>query len=267
MLTVACVLKSGGDYSPEYVNILRDSVRRHWPEGVPFRFACLTDLPASAFAEGIEVVPLAYPFPGWWAKMELFSPRVSDALGDILYFDLDTAICGPLDLAVRRPTRFTILRDFYRPKGYGSGVMFIPAGTHAPWEAFISGDEETASTWRAHANGDTGFRGDQDFLEKYAPGAALWQDVCPGVFVSFKPAPIFIAGKPALLASAPKGASVVCFHGFPRPAELPDGTAKFSYCDDNGHAFTPQAHWTRAYWRRDPIITSEDFHDTEEMAV
>ena len=42
-LTVAC-LKWGRKYGVDYVNILRDMVRRHL--AVPHRFVCLTDDPA-----------------------------------------------------------------------------------------------------------------------------------------------------------------------------------------------------------------------------
>jgi len=225
MLTVLCVLRSGGDYTPEYVRILRDSVRRHWPDGERFRFACITDLPRDRFDSDIETFGLVpSSLPGWWAKMYLFSPTIEAKYGGRLYFDLDTAITGPLDDVVARCKRaeFTILRDFYRPQGYGSGVMFIPRGFgfHV-WENFEKDSHRIIGA----------MRGDQDYLETAIVGAARWQDVCPNRFVSFKPVPI--AG--AKLNSLPKGASVVCFHGLPRPADL------------------PQDNWIRQHWRRESM--------------
>lgn len=232
MVSILCVLRAGGDYTPEYVHILRDSVRRHWPEEVRFRFACLTDFPKDRFDPDIETFPLLHKLPGWWAKMELFNPSIDAKFGDRLYFDLDTAITGPLASIVAYSATdapFTILRDFYRPQGYGSGVMFIPRGfgMHV-WDNFMREPHD-------HTSGKTGFRGDQDYLERAIVGAARWQDVCPGKFYSFKPAPIFIQGRPATLASLPKGAAVVCFHGFPRPPEL------------------PADHWIRQHWRRETL--------------
>ena len=225
MVTVVCVLKSCRDFGPEYVHILRDSVRRHWPD-MRLRFACMTDIPKERFDGDVEVFPLLHNLPRWWSKMELFGPSAEAKFGDRLYFDLDTAICGPLDEIVKQCREFTILRDFYRPRGYGSGVMFIPRGFISNiWDAFMRDSYQIVGQ----------MRGDQDFLEVAAPNAALWQDVCPGKFYSFKPAPIFIDGKPATLASLPKGASVVCFHGFPRPAE------------------TPPDNWIRQHWRRETL--------------
>lgn len=214
LTTIACVLKSGGQFKPEHVEILKDSIARNCD--AEYQFAVLTDEPTKWFSAGTIVLPLVHDLPGWWSKMELFSPRVREALGDTLYFDLDTLICGPVDELVVTPTKFTILRDFYRPEGYGSGMMFIPAEYGADvWREFAS----------AHDLYTSNYRGDQDFLEAYAKGADLWQDVCPKRVQSFKPAGFH-------LAAPPKGCSVICFHGFPRPWEL------------------PQDHWTRKFWRR-----------------
>lgn len=223
MIHVCCVLKTGGDFDWRYVRILRDSVAKWWPAHVPYKFCILTDKPEEAAPFG-DVLSLLGDLPGWWAKMELFSPHVTAAWGNRLYFDLDTAITGPLDgFAEYAGRAFTILRDFYRPSGYGSGVMFIPAGFGASvWAQFEAGGPNTAEPWQQVV------RGDQDFLERAAPYAMLWQNVLPNQIVSFKPIPM----PGAQLAALPEGARVVCFHGHPRPHEL------------------PADHWLlRDYWR------------------
>lgn len=227
MMTIGCVLKTGGDFDWEYVRVLRDSVARHYKG--EYQFRVLSD----DWVPSFDVRPLRQGLPGWWSKMELFHPETREAWGDTLYFDLDTAIVGDLTPIVdyckqdwRDPTQgtpFTILEDFYRPNGYGSGMMFIPAGFSAPWAAFNKKPHTTIET----------VLGDQDFLEAHVHSAVHWQDVCPGQIVSFKPAAI----SDLQLTAVPKKARVVCFHGFPRPHQLPTD------------------HFMRRHWRADPVLT------------
>ena len=89
MITIATVLRSGGDYRPEHVRALADMCGRFAPA---HRFVVLTDQ-CYAFAEDeeIEARPLKRDWPGWWAKMELFALP-----GPVLFFDLDTVIVRSL---------------------------------------------------------------------------------------------------------------------------------------------------------------------------
>ena len=89
-MIVACVLRSGGIYSPEWVRKLRDGVARQFT--VPHRFVCLSDVDVSAICERI---PLVEDWPGWWSKIELFRSGLFD--DTVLYFDLDTVPVGSLD--------------------------------------------------------------------------------------------------------------------------------------------------------------------------
>lgn len=85
-LTVACVLRSGGEYQPHHVQVLARQVAHHMPGA---RFACLTDLDA---IEGVECLPLQFCWPGWWSKVELFD----HFKGRTLYLDLDTIVLGDM---------------------------------------------------------------------------------------------------------------------------------------------------------------------------
>lgn len=92
-LTVACVLWVGDferrRYSPAWVTRLRDMVAAHLP--VPHRFVCLSNVSVP----GVETLPLATGWPGWWAKLEIFNP--AHDLGDrVLYLDLDVFVTGDL---------------------------------------------------------------------------------------------------------------------------------------------------------------------------
>ncbi|WP_353474790.1 hypothetical protein PVT71_14570 [Salipiger sp. H15] len=195
MTIVACVLRSGGDFRPEHVDRLRMQVAAHLP-GAEFR--CLTDMPVS----GSGVLPLRCGWPGWWSKMEIFSPDVS---GDLLMMDLDSAIVGDLgDMA--GIGRLAIMRDVYRPAGLQSSVMFLPKAARGEvWGKWIS----NPGAWmRRFRRG-----GDQAFLETlWLDRAARWQDVLPGQVVSFK------ADRCA--EQLPQDARFVAFHGRPRPWDV-----------------------------------------------
>jgi hypothetical protein len=193
--TVACVLRSGGEYAPHHVTRLRDQVAEHLP-GAEFR--CLSD----TSIRGVECIPLRYTWPGWWAKMELFRPDLTD---DWLFFDLDTSIVGSLaDMAaVEGPV---IMRDVYRPGGFQSSVMAIPHEIKAMiWDAFTVAP---VSRMRFAVGGD------QVFLER-CKGVdwRLWQDVLPGQLCSYKV-------DVRRLGRKPRGVRAVIFHGKPRPWEV-----------------------------------------------
>lgn len=201
MLTVACVLKSGGIYDATWVARLQAGVARHLP--IEHRFVCLSDVDVPC-----ERVALERGWPGWWSKIELFKLP-----GPVLYFDLDTAIVGDLtDVAgVSAANATTVLQDFYRlGAGIGSGVMAwndldLCAGLYERFAADPLG-------WQRRL----GDRGDQGFLEEagFARHYHRWQVDLPGQVVSFKIHCL-------QTKSVPAAARVVCFHGQPKTLELP----------------------------------------------
>lgn len=209
-VTVACVLRMGGEFKPEHVSRLYASVLKHWPEGRP-RFVAFTDAPDAAALGGCdcctahrpEVRPLVHRWFKWWAKMEMFAPEHDD-LGTVLYIDLDTIVVGDLtDLAA--VAEMTLLRDFYRGERLQSGLMMLtPAARARTWVRWI---EDPAKHARAH-------RGDGEFLHSIWNGRAkVWQDELPGQVVSYK---VDVKSR-----GVPKDARVICFHGRPRPWDIP----------------------------------------------
>jgi hypothetical protein len=140
--------------------------------------------------------------------MEVFSPQIK---GDLLYFDLDTLIVGDLrKLAVTK--ELTLLRDFYRDglrreEGLQSSMMYLPEADRAEvWEAFARNPGRVIV--------DYVIGGDQAFLERfYIEKAERWQDRFPGAVVSYKV---------HCRKGVPADASVICFHGRPRPWQVPD---------------------------------------------
>lgn len=197
---ILTVLKSGGDFNAGHVRRLQAQCARFAPNA---GFACMSD----EWIDGVERIPLVEGWPGWWSKMELF--RVA---GPILYMDLDTTIVGDLEplLQVVRSRPFIALRDFNpKARALGSGLMGWSGNLMDLYCVFkrqaevAMRDFVTAKRW-----------GDQGWIDENVGVRSYWQELLPGAVVSFKKD---VAGR-----GVPKAARVVCFHGKPRPWEVPD---------------------------------------------
>jgi hypothetical protein len=207
MLTVACLdhmnyLGRG----VEYVAILRASVARHMVQ--PYRFVCLTDEPKrhNLPQDEIQYLPrcdkLSQLLTGWWAKLYLFEPGRFN--GRVLYLDLDSAIVGPLDPLVAQPGAIW-LRDW----GWDRDVT---AGGQLVWDA-----GEHSDLWEGAETAPKRFKDDQEYIT--ARGG--WPRM---------PAHLVRSYRYHCKAGVPAGASVIAFHGLPKPHEL------------------PPVHWVRDYW-------------------
>lgn len=193
-------LVQAGDYEGRgaaYVAELRAGLRRHLR--VPHQVHVVTDDAASLYP-GAYCRPPDSSLRGWWHKLRLFKPGMFPDGARVLYLDLDTTIVGDLSAIASYDGTFALLRDFYRPAGYGSGVMTwrAPFGAHI-WERWNDAGRPIMAG------------GDQEWIEGSAPGADRLQDLFPGQLVSFKA---------DCLAGVPEGARLVCFHGRPKPHEL-----------------------------------------------
>lgn len=199
MKTIACVLKTGGQYDWTWVERLARGVRAYM--GGPYRFVCLTD-DFPHVAEGVRTIPLRHGWPGWWSKLELFRPGLFQ--GPVLYLDLDSLIVGPLEPLFRE--EFTMVRDFAGGnRGWcNSSVMAWHGDVPGPYEAFTAGADIVRG-------------GDQEFIQAHTSPAVFG----PGLVVSYKI---------DAMDGPPAGASVVCFHGSPKPAEA-GGWAADAYAD------------------------------------
>lgn len=201
MLNICCI-RAGASYAPAYVDILFDSVRRNLAEGFEGKFICFTDQPET-YSAGIEVRPLPADLPGWWSKLALFRPGLFPDGDRILFLDLDTLITGRLDEFASYKGPFAIIRGFYDPSELQSAVMAWGAGDcHEIWDGFVA----------AGCPMDNEF-GDQAWITRTQHRTAVrWQDIFPGAIVSYKQ-----------ISGPPDNASIVCFHGRPRPHEVHSG--------------------------------------------
>lgn len=184
-MQVATVLRSGGIYSPVWVQRLAAQVRRHHDVEV----VCLSDVDVP----GVRTIPLLHGWPGWWSKVELFRPGLFD--GPVVYFDLDTLILGTFDRLLDYRGSMAMLSDFYRPALAASGVMaWTPSVTTEAVYTRISSHDMTA------------LRADDRWYRLRMPNVDRIQDVAPGLCVSWK-----VCG-----GEIPPDARVLCFHGNPK---------------------------------------------------
>lgn len=210
-MTIACVLRSGGCFTPVWVQRLQRQCAEHMPE---CQFVCLSDVPV----EGVETISLVHDWPGWWAKLELFRP--GNLANRILYLDLDTLVLGRF--AFPESLRLHMLSDLFKPNVPASGAMaWIPClETEAIYHNFCLTGESYMRLPKWKRNLKSGAFGDGGFIGQY-PHLRL-QDELPGVFNSAK-----VGG---IMEKGPGKWPVVCFHGSPRFHEL----------DKN--------HWARKHW-------------------
>ena len=178
-------------------------VRRNLADGFEGEFVCFTDQ-ADVLDKGITVRPLPAELPGWWSKLALFRKELFPEGDRVLFFDLDTLITGRLDELAAYDGPFAILRDFYRPSGMQSSVMMWAAGEQTEiWESYVEAGWPMSDP-----------HGDQAWIERHACKGKVrfLQTLFPDLFVSYKQ-----------INSIPQKASVVVFHGKPRPHEVTTG--------------------------------------------
>ena len=153
---VVC-LKHGDLYSPDYVNILYNMVKRYCT--YPIRFHCLTEDPAGINPD-INIIPLPdIGVQGWWYKPYLFSSELP-IKGVILYFDLDVVITANIDkLFEYQPGKFLICQDFIRkqigptPKFNSSVMRFHKSKVSYIYRRFV----ENSSFYINRMQGDQNF--------------------------------------------------------------------------------------------------------------
>lgn len=203
MLTVACVLKSGGLYTAEWVGRLQRAVAEHL--SAEHHFVCLSDIDVPC-----DRLPLAHGWPGWWSKLEMF--RLT---GRALFLDLDVAVVGDLDRVLDWPSApfdersfggapsLTAVRDFYHPaREFNSSVMLFESRADI-YGRFLANADQIMATWR----------GDQEWLSASYPEAHVWR--APPI-ASFKK---HCRSRIGVTMPPPVGTSIVAFHGRPKMHE------------------------------------------------
>lgn len=211
IVTVACVLRSGGDYTPDYVYKLQSMVKRQTT--VKHHFVCLSDTPVDC-----EWVGLAYPYTGWHSKFELFR---SDVLcGPTVYFDLDTIIVGNIDPLLRAAytVGFGMLTSFRDPSTFASGIMVWNGVWDKVLTKFNALYAKTTHKDKKIRLRNRLPREDQTFMIEALRSEyrLVPESVNRHIGVCSYKHHCRSEGKP------PDDVSIVCFHGHPRPHEAYD---------------------------------------------
>ena len=135
---------------------------------------------------------------GWWAKLEIFKYF---PVGDrVLYFDLDTVVTGNIDDLASYDGEFMALSDWYHPEVINSSVMLFESGTaNNIYDKWVELKKPKL------------MGGDQQWIYMMKPAAKRIQTDFQNRVVSYKA---------HCKNGVPKTASVVCFHGNPRPHEV-----------------------------------------------
>jgi hypothetical protein len=226
----ACVIHSDG-YSWDYAERLHNMLTRNLSRPVNFHVYTEAERSVPDYMikhELTEWPGVAGPKKSWWYKMQLFNDQLFS--GQLLYFDLDVVVTGNLDWITQLPQRnFWAIHDFRRlwkptSRTINSSVMYFNTNTYNyVWEKFCQQDLHTVVA---------SYKGDQDFITATVDPNHLryfdldrivswrWQIVNDGVRQR-KPANI----NPAVL-NIPTAASVVVFHGSPKPHEIVNDTVK-----------------------------------------
>ncbi len=198
-LTICCVYKTGGDFTIDYVQKLYRALMRNLSES--FHFVVLTDS-KEPIVEADKIVKLKHNWESFWCKIELFRQGLFGPDDQVIYFDLDTVICGNIDRLVIDKLKFKMMESFKNPNKPASGVMMWKGDWSPMYEHFKTNPERFKSV----------HKGDQEYI-KYAlkitkaHEAGRINELID--ILSFK--------RHCTDLGPPVGSPIVCFHGNPRP--------------------------------------------------
>jgi len=201
-LTVWCVF-TGDKYVDDDVRILRDMVSRQL--ALPHRFLCLADRQI----EGVDTLISHLEWPGWWLKLALFWV----SRGQNLYLDLDSVVVGPLEPLLSDQLS---MPANWAQSGHGgcqSSVMSWSGDYTAIPGSFDPDQLNPPERGNCGGYGARNLWGDQEFITELLgdPGAGR-----------VKPMDRVISYKYHCRNGLPSGASVVSFHGDPKPSKVSD---------------------------------------------
>ena len=202
----------GDKYTDEDVLILRHMVMRQYFDCDSRHFMCLSDRQIP----GVMCVPTAVDWPGWWQKLYLFHLTRNTAPGTInIYFDLDVVITGSIEPLFSEQLS---MPANWAQSGHGgcqSSVMSWGGDySHIP-DRFnpIHLAKPERGNCGMYLGAAKELWGDQEFITEIMG--------CPG---EGKIAPMghVVSYKYHCRKGLPEDASVVCFHGEPKPNQVND---------------------------------------------
>ena len=227
---IICI-KWGTKYGADYVNKLYGMVSRNITP--PFRFVCFTDntdgIRPEVECQDLPVID--YPMPvgttGQWPKSRLWSEKLGNVTGNVLFLDLDVVIVGNIDVFFEYEPNHPVMltRNMTNPlEKLGQTSLFrFPVGSLAPLQKLFASDPQGIAEK---------YRYEQRFVTRNAPGGV---ELFPRKWVRHfrfeckRPFPInyFLPSK------LPKDARVIIFAGGAlNPPEAIEGRYRTEYPND-----------------------------------
>jgi len=201
--------KLTGDLASRYVNNLYRGVKQFASR--PFQFICFTNEPLKV-VEGVEIRPFKQvTLDGVLPRLYMFSQEAGLFGHQVLCLDLDVVVVGPLKRLMDYSGLFCTRMSF-RPTENGyeldGDVMSFTAGKETEkifWDPFIRNvplaeglTQGRERLWIRHVAKDI---------------ANIWEKVAPKRVVSYK-------RHVQRYGRVPRLASIVSFHGVPRPHQV-----------------------------------------------
>jgi len=186
---------------------------------VPYKFVCFTDRD-DLCSNHDYFVRMPSDVAAMWKRLPKFYMHSSNAGldGRVLFFDLDIIIVDNIDIFAKYNGHFCGVAPHMRSNrktGHigGSVLSFVGGTTGYLWDEVYSNVEK-------YSNGK--YQGNERFiLRDLLDNSDYWQDLYPKKLVSYK----FNCK-----CGVPNGASIIQFHGRPRPHEV-------------------NAEWVKEHWR------------------
>jgi hypothetical protein len=231
----ACVIHGTG-YDWVYVDRLYNMLQRNLPQGI--RMHVYTEptrpVPAHMIRHDLTEWPgITGPRRSWWYKMQLFNAQHHQ--GNMLYFDLDTVIVRDISWITALPTdNLWGIRDFKYLQNanrsvLNSSIMWWNVSRHAQvWHDFVS--QDVAIVTRRYP-------GDQDYIyaalgpnriryfDQQQVQSWRWQCLDGGYDFSRR-----AHRRPGTGTQIPPDASVLVFHGNPKPHKISDSEIVKLWC-------------------------------------
>jgi hypothetical protein len=197
-----------------YIRKMVKSLRRHTPKEIDHKIVLFTDKPDLRIADVI-VRPLSIPVNFRWnlKKMYMYS-TYANLVGPVLCFDLDCVIVNSLELLIKKVWKIEnklliTCAGAYRKRRLGGSVIgFKPKRKleRLLWEPLLT-DLQSIETITKGS--------EREYLQRKLKRNQVltWDSILPGKVLSYKR---------DCKEGLTEGASVVRFHGLPRPHEVND---------------------------------------------
>lgn len=220
----------GNYYSWEYVEILKASIQRNISS--PIRMHVWTErereVPTGYIKHNLVDIGLSGPKKAWWYKTQLFNPKIYS--GPIIYMDLDVIITGNLDWMRKLSyENFHAARDFkclwkrHRHAINSSVMVFNTANYDHVWVKYRDNQERITHM----------YHGDQNYIDEeivdtkrgLPPEKIVsyrWQVLHGGMDFKNRSYP----HKDEIDVEIPVDASIVVFHGDPKPHQIDNNILK-----------------------------------------